>query len=76
MYESKCTFKFGSWNHLQISYNRGKIKIMCNNDYDEFDRLIRQEDTFDNIISTIYWGSSATYKGFIRGITVGSALKR
>lgn len=72
-YETKCKFKFDEWNDIQVSYNKGHVKIKCNNMSDEFMVTMTEDSWTDNDISTTYWGTSNTYKGLIRNIIVGSA---
>lgn len=72
-YETKCKFKFNEWNDIQVSYNKGLVKVKCNNTSDEFMVTMTEGQWTDHDISTTYWGTSNTYKGMIRNITVGSA---
>lgn len=72
-YETRCEFSFSEWNDLQVSYNRGVVKVLCNNILDEFKVVMKEEGWTDHDISTTYWGTSNTYKGLIKDITVGSA---
>ena len=74
-YETKCNFKFNEWNDLEVSYNKGKVKMKCNDTSDEFNVTMNEETWSDHDISTTYWGTSNTYKGMIRNITVGSTSK-
>ena len=72
-YDTKCRYEFNKWNALQVSYNNGKVKIRCNDTSDELD-VIMNEEWGNNVISTTYWGTMNTFKGYMCDIAVGSIL--
>ncbi len=61
---------------FKYHYNKGRVKIKCNDTLDEFDVVMDEAGWSDNDISTTYWGTMNTFKGYIRDIIVGAAPKR